>query len=307
VEAYDLYLRARALQNRGMSGSIQSIGPFEEVIAKDSSFAPAYAGLAVAYVHRSAQNRPYAGDAELAKIRAKAQKAIKLDPLLAEAHDALGMSYAREGHWEQSEKSFRHAIELDPSGSASHDQFGFLLLLPLGRIEEALRELRAAEKADPLSSQIHSELASTLLSVGRYDEAASQCEKMSADADNKGECLGRARMWQGRVGEAIPLLAASHVKNWGYLAYAYSKAGQREEAEKLMAEGPTRYPDRRGAYQFALAFAGLGDKDRTMEKLDRMSVLGPVRLGLNLTYPEFALLRGDPRVKALRKKVGLPQ
>ncbi len=173
--------------------------------------------------------------------------------------------------------------------------------MPLGRIEEALHELRAAEKADPLSSQIHSELAYTLLSAGRYDEAASQCEKMPVDAENRNECLGRARMGQGRMGEAIPLLAAS--PNWGYLAYAYAKAGRRGEAEKLMAEAPTLYPDHSGAFQFALAFAGLGDKDRAMEKLDRMAVLGPVRLGVDLTYPEFALLRGNPRVKALRKKV----
>lgn len=306
AEAYDLYLRARALQTRGVSGIIQSIGPFEEAIAKDSSFAPAYAGLAAAYVRSSGQGRAGRED-ELARLRATAEKAIQLDPLLAEAHDALGMSYARDGNWEQSEKSFRYAIELDPGSSASHDQLGFLLLLPLGRIKEALLELRAAEKADPLSSEIHSELAYTLLSAGRFDEAASQCEKMLADADSKSECLGRARMGQGRIGEAIPMLAASPTNNWGYLAYAYARAGRRAEAEKLMSEAPTLYPNRRGAFQFALAFAGLGDKDRTMEKLERMADLGPVRLGLDLTYPEFALLRGDPRVKALRKRVGLPE
>lgn len=77
-EAYDLYLRARALQTHGLSGSIQSIGPFEEAIAKDSSFAPAYAGLAAAYVLRSGQSRQYAGDDELAKMRATADKAIKV-------------------------------------------------------------------------------------------------------------------------------------------------------------------------------------------------------------------------------------
>ena len=56
-------------------------------------------------------------------MRAAAEKAIQLDPLLAEAHDALGMAYARDGQWEQSEKSFRRAIELDPSDSLSHVDF----------------------------------------------------------------------------------------------------------------------------------------------------------------------------------------
>jgi hypothetical protein len=54
-------------------------------------------------------------------------------------------------------------------------------------------------------------------------------------------------------------------------------------------------------------FAGLGDTERTLEALDRMAVVGPVRLGWILSLPELALLRGDPRLKALRKKVGLPQ
>ena len=67
------------------------------------------------------------------------------------------------------------------------------------------------------------------------------------------------------------------------------------------------HPDRRGAFQYALAYAGLGDKDRTVERLERMDGVGAVRLGRELTSPEFALLRGDSRVKILRKKVGLPE
>ena len=302
VQAYDLYLRARALQQRGYS---QSIGPLEDAIAKDPSFAPAYAGLAAAIVVRSGDSAGH--DDELARMRVTAEKAIQLDPLLPEAHDALGMSYARDGQWEQSEKSFRHAIGLDPSSSMSHDHFAFNLLLPLGRVEEAVRELRVAAKADPLSSEVRNQLAFTLISAGKFDEAASQCEKVSAEHPFRNQCLGRALMGQGRVGEAIPFLATSEVNNWGFLAYAYARMGRRVEAQKLMAEAPMRYPDRGGPFQFALAFAGLGDKDRTIEQLALMAGAGPVRLGRDLTFPEFALVRGDVRVKTLRKKIGLPE
>ena len=149
VQAYDLYLRARALQQRGVGGYSQSIGPLEDAIAKDPSFAPAYAGLAAGIVARSGFPNLFGHDDELARMRVAAEKAIQLDPLLPEAHDALGMSYARDGQWEQSEKSFRHAIGLDPSSSISHDHFAFNLLLPLGRVEEAVREARGAAKADP--------------------------------------------------------------------------------------------------------------------------------------------------------------
>lgn len=308
VEAYDYYLRARALQNSGFSGRVASIGPFQQAIAKDGSFAPAYAGLAAAYVVRSGDSPAYPGrDEELATMQATAEKAIQLDPLLAEAHAALGMTYARVGQWRQAEQRFRRAIELDASSSATHGDFALSLLLPLGRVEEAVLEMRAAERADPLSSEVHIDFGYALLAARRYNEAAMECEQASADNELKHECLGRARTQHGKIGDAIPLLANSPSHNWGYLAYAYGKAGRRAEAEKLMADAPGLYQQRRGPFQHALAFAGLGEKDQTIEQLERMANLGPVLLGRDLNYPEFAFVRSDPRVKALRKKVGLPE
>ena len=146
-------------------------------------------------------------------------------------------------------------------------------------------------------------LAWMLISAGRYDEAYGHCEKLPPDFWSKSGCLARARFWQGRIGEAIQILATA--KDRGafpdipILPYVYVRAGRREEAEKLAAE--------LSSLQQAAIFAGLGDKDRTIEALDRSAVLGPFRIGVALTFPEFALLRGDPRVKALRKKVGLPE
>jgi serine/threonine-protein kinase len=101
-----------------------------DAIARDSSFAPAHAGLAEAHAARSTSFR-YESAGELTKMRAAAERAIQLDPLLAEAHDALGMGYARDGQWEQSEKSFRRAIEIDPGRSQSYRHFATFLLLPL--------------------------------------------------------------------------------------------------------------------------------------------------------------------------------
>lgn len=297
VEAYDLYLHARALSiylGLGVGDSPRSIGLFEEAVAKDPSFAPAYAGLATAYAYTSAtfENLDRRDD-QLVKMRAAAEKAMELDPLLAEAHDALAMALARDGQWEQSEKSFRRAIELDPNGSTSYDDFALYLLLVLGRTEEALHQLRVAEKIDPLSPEVQGRLGYVLISAGRYDEAAGHCEKYYR------ECLGRARLGQGRIGEAIKILAKEN--NRGYLGYAYARAGRREEAEKVAADiSPNPFNQ-------ALVFAGLGDKDRTLEALERMAVLGPARIGRALTFPEFAFVRGDPRVKALRRKVGLPE
>jgi hypothetical protein len=74
-----------------------------------------------------------------------------------------------------------------------------------------------------------------------------------------------------------------------------------------MSDAPALYPHNHGLFQYALAYAGLGDKEQTVAQLERMANLGRVRLGRDLTYPEFALVRGDPRMAALREKVGLPK
>jgi hypothetical protein len=104
---------------------------------------------------------------------------------------------------------------------------------------------------------------------------------------------------QGRIDEAIQVLAADKAQR--YLGHAYGRAGRRKEAEKLAAAVAPN------AFSEALIFAGLGDKDHTLEALDRVAQLGAVRIGPALASPEFDLLRGDPRVRALRKRVGLPE
>jgi serine/threonine-protein kinase len=306
TEAYDLYLRGRALPlQHGLRGYDESIGPLEKAIAEDPSFAPAYAGLAEAHAFRSGQYR-FDIAAEASKMQAAAVKATQLDPLLAEGHEALGMAYSRDAQWDQAERSFRRAIELDPNRSMSHDHFAFFLLWPLGRIEEALQQLRVAKKSDPLSHEIERDLAYALIPVGRYNEAAELCERLPAGYPGKSLRLAEARLGQGRIGEAIQLLQANFNQGVpeeirGYLGYAYALTGRHEEAEKIAAASS------QGLFSQAVIFAGLGDKDRTLEALDRMAVLGPFRIGRALTLPEFAFLRGDPRVKVLRKKVGLPE
>jgi len=307
VEAYELYLRARTLYTA--PDHQQRMRLYEEAIAKDPSFAPAYAGLAAAYaVHSVWWGVEHPPD-ELVKMRAAAEKAIQLDPLLAEAHDALGVAFARDGQWEQSQKSFRGAIELDPNRSDTYIHYYFYLLAPLDRNEEALQAMRAAEKADPLSPRVHDNLARSLISAGRYSEAADYCMKLPADYQWKWMILARARLAQGRTGEAIQILVNDQIhvndethlipQERGLLGYAYARSGRHEEAEKMASASPY-------ANEQALIFAGLRDKDRTLEALDRMSARGALRVGQWLNFPELAFLRGDPRVKALRKKVGLP-
>jgi len=299
IEAYDLYLRARSLSSR------QSVAVFEEVIAKDPSFAPAYAGLASAYAVRSVQFPLDHPRDEVAKMRTAAEKAIQLDPLLAEAYDALALADARDGQWKQAEESFRHAIQLDPNQSRTHYDYGYWLLAVVGRLDEALQQLRTAEKMDPLSAVIQRDLAEVLFSIRRYEEASEHCRKLPADMPYKNQCM--ARVWLGRdkAGEAVQALVDDpdllrNPQARGFLGYAYAKVGRHTDAENMCASSHF-------ANEQALIFAGLGDRERTFEALERMADLGAQRVGVYLNYPEFGLLQDDPRIKAFRRKVGLPE
>ena len=282
-------------------GIPKSVGPFEQVIAKDPSFAPAYAKLAWAHAWQSGASRFDAAE-EMAKARVAAEKAIQLDPLSAEAHASMGILHARQAQWEQSEKSFRRALELEPD-PLTRQHFAMYLLLPLGRIDEAIQQSRLAEKSDPLASYVHAFTAYMLIAGHRFDEAAPYCAKVSpTEKTILGQCLGRIMLGRGRIQEAIRFFSAypDLIDGAALLGHALGRAGRRDEAENLAADASNPFTQ-------ALIFAGLGDKERTLEALDRMTVLGPVRVGRALSFPELDLIRGDPRSKALRKKVGLPE
>ncbi len=307
TEAYDLYLQARARGiQQGLSGELGSIDRFEQAIARDPSFAPAWAGLAAARAARSGTGQGASPD-ELARMQAAGEKALELDPLLAEAHGALGMIYARQAQWDRSEKSFRRALELDPNDSVVYGNFALNLLFPLGRIGEAVRELQTGVKHDPVAPRLRFILANALIAAGRFDEAAAYCEHLPEGFPGRNEWLARALVGQGRISEAIRILedmvrhdAGMEESAMGSLGYAYGRAGRRDEAEKIAAATPIPYNQ-------ALAFAGMRDRERTIGAFERMASLGPVRVGRDLNYPEFAFVRADPRLKALRKRVGLPK
>jgi TolB-like protein/DNA-binding winged helix-turn-helix (wHTH) protein len=305
LEAYELYLRAEPLANLPPSDDtklLKSIQLFEEVIAKDPDFAPAYAGIAEAYANLSASPRSFSPDEAYTKMRVASEKALRLDPLLAEAHASMGLVYSRDRDWEAAERAFRRAIQLNPNLSRPHVDFATWVLFPLGRLEEALRELRTALELDPLSLNVQNSLNYLLISAGRYVEVLENCRRVLAvDPDDPfaQQLSGRALLQKGRLNEAIAMFEKQD-SGPGFLGYAYAKAGRRAEAEQVAAQ----YPD--WPWVQALVYGGLGDKDRAFEGLEKMAAINDPRVAIYLSYPELALLRGDPRLRELRRKLGLP-
>lgn len=300
TEAYDLYLRARALEiQKPGNGRNLNVGLYEDAIAKDPSFAPAYAGLAAAYAYRTGEDRKkdwavLSRDEEIARMHIVVAKALELDPLLPESHAALGTVQARDAQWADADKSFRHSIDLAPNLSQTRVDYVLSVLWPLGRLTEAEEQVRLAEKNDPLSPDIESLATDVFFAAGRMDEASAHCKK---------PCT-RALVLQGRAAEAIPILEAAFGGNpaapgSGALGYAYAVAGRRDDALRIASLQPRPIAQ-------AQIFVALGDKDRAFEALERAKEMGPVRIGRALTGQELAPLRGDPRLKGLRTKVGLP-
>src|SRR5262249_5155910 len=288
----------------------QSIPLFQQAVDKDPSFAPAYAGLADAHAVLSG-NDNYDISREVEQLHTAAQKAIELDPLSAESYDALGAAYARDGKWEQSEKLFLRAIELQPNRADSHTHFAFFYLLPLGRLEDAIGQLRIAERNDPLSPLVHLWLGDAMADAGRDEDAIKYCEKLPPENPNKEGCILGARVRLGGAREVVQFYEANpklrdfagKFEQGMALGCAYARLGQREDAERTasMVSG--------GDGGWEIYFC-LGDKDRVFEILDRAFALGPIRMGyflLRADRENRGLLRGDPRLKALRKKVGLPE
>jgi tetratricopeptide (TPR) repeat protein len=305
--AYDVYVRARAAERqRGLSGVEDSVDLFEQAIAKDASLAPAYAGLAAAEAYRSGYDRfnPSERAEMIAKGWAAATKAVQLNPRLPDAYDALGLMQSRQAQWEQAERSFRRAIELDPRDPLWRDHFADSLLVPLGRIPEAIDQLRIAEEFDPDSLTTHLWLRNVLRAAGRFADAEQHCQRAAENEGERSVCWTETLLRQGKADQAVRILEPiwkGQLLRMGAqsLGVAYAQAGRTEDAERIAALVP-RLSNK------MVIFAVLGDKDRTFELLDQLIPTGPVRIGRILVDPDFASLRGDPRLKALRKKVGLP-
>jgi serine/threonine-protein kinase len=312
AHAYELYLRARALvDKRGIDNALRAAPLFEQVIAQTPEFAPAHAGLVDAYALMSWQLQASDGtpalgyDEALQRMRPAAERALELDADLAEAHAAMGQTYARELEWANAVRSFERAIDLDATLTPIQTTYVHSVLLPLGRTAEAVRLLEAALETDPLSLDVRRTLAYAQIVAGQYEEAIEHLRRvLSVDPDypHTSLALARALTFSGRLEEALGIWSARRGQGLGgeiWAAQTYIRSGRRDDAERLI--DTVDHPYRR-----AIIFAALGDKERTLEALTRAAIVLPQRTAVLLVLPEMAFLQGDPGLADVRKKLKLP-
>jgi serine/threonine-protein kinase len=317
VEAYELYLEGRELVGRRSPGDLEKAAElFEQVLVKDPEYAPAHAQLAIAHaLHAVPSGSPIPFAEAQSIIRPAAEKALELDPTLADAHEAMGWVRARERDWSSAEKSFERAIVLNPSLTQTYTSYSLSTLRPLGKRDDALRHLRVALKNDPISLDVQREIAFVQSEAGRYEEAIETFQHVLAvDPGFPGanEFLARALVFAGRPADALPVFeraepmrpqkAPSRRRGNPRMILAYVALGRRADAEALAAE----HVGDASPSMLATIYTALGDKDRAFEALERAAHVEPHRLPFLLAYPEMAPLRGDPRLVALRQRLRLP-
>jgi serine/threonine-protein kinase len=293
--AYDQYLRGLGLVSQGGTKNANlAAEAFEQVMALDPQFAPAHAGLVSAYAKGSWQLNGMTFEAGLAAMRPHAMRALELDPLLAEAHGAMGLVFSREFDWENARKSFDRAIELNPTLTEILIDYADSTLLPLGQAARAESLLIAAIPGDPLSLALRRELGLVQIVAGRYDDAVANLrDVVSSDPDFQfaANLLARALTLSGRPDEAIALFESRpEYGPWErWLMPAYVKTGRSADVGRLVG---LRDPE---PSRQVLIYAALGDRARTLDALERAADVVPQRIVLWLGYPELAFLRDDPR------------
>ena len=176
--------------------------------------------------------------------------------------------------------------------------------MPWGRLDESLKWLQKALDADPLSLDLRRITAYVQIAAGRYDEALQNCQRVLDEQPDFPFVDGfktKAMFFGGRKAEALDRLNKFSVGREGVAGWIHAIHGRRAEAEAI-AEKFGHFPQRQ-----AEIYGLLGDKDRAFEALDRLADINPGRAGLYLSLPELASLRGDPRVEALRRRLGFPK
>src|SRR5213076_1372735 len=315
-EAYELYLKGRFFWNKRSGVDLRkAIEFFNQAIAKDPSYALAYAGMADSYLLL-----PNYGGAPTADVvppaRAAVTRALELDDSLAEAYASLGLLDTLDLHLERAITQMERAVQLKPNYATGHHWLG-LGHLSLDHFDQAIAEGKRAAELDPLSVIINADLAWTYASAHRLDEAEAQARK-TLEIDPRfflaHYYLGGVRQAKGQLAEAISKYQQAFDLNGDFyslaaLGQAYARAGKKEPAQKVLARMNEEAKSRHVApYAWALLYLGLGDKTRALDELETAYQRGDTNYLFVLKVdPLFDDLRGDPRFEALVRKIVGPK
>jgi TolB-like protein/DNA-binding winged helix-turn-helix (wHTH) protein/Flp pilus assembly protein TadD len=313
-EVYETYLKGQFARDRNSKADIEkSIAWFGAASRMDPTFAPAFVGLAGAYVRLGTVFVGVPPEEVRPKAIGAARKALELDPEVAEAHALLADVYQRRWQWREAESEYERALELNPNDATAHLGFAGWLLCQ-GRTDEALAWSRRARELDPLGDA-GTTIGWILFHARHYDEAIRELRSDLAVRPDSAQArwyLGFALIGSGRPEEAIPQLEKTvsltdHGSGAiGLLASACAHAGRRPEALRLLQELKDRERARYvPAGAFINAYLGLGDYEEAFAWFDRAYQEKSNILQFLRVHPFFDPVRSDPRFRELVHRVGL--
>lgn len=313
--AYDLFLKGRYHWNRRSSPAslLKAIEYYQQAVARDPQFALAYSGLADALAVQAVFAAREPREVYPAALQA-AERALQLDPDLAEAHATRGHIRVNFLHdWPGALEDFDEAIRHDPRYAMARVWRGFWLVF-VGRTEEGLAELATAVELEPSSMPQVVTYARGLYSARRHGEAAAALERVvEVEPQNM---LARALLASvyielGRFDEALVLasdVAGKSPGGFSVAAVALARAGRTDEARtalnRLVELAQHRYVP---AYDIASVHAALGDADHAFQWLDRAFAEPSALLGNLRADPVMDPLRSDPRYREVERRLRLPE
>jgi TolB-like protein/Flp pilus assembly protein TadD len=313
-QAYEAYLRGRYYAAKFTSeGSHKAIGYFHHAIALDPGYALPYEALAYNYILQS--NWPLPPNEAMPKARDAARKALQLDDTLAGAHTSLAsVLLLYDWNWSAAESELNRALELDPSYGPAHYTRS-LLLVSIGRFDEAVGENRRAQELDPLALDARIMAGITLYYAKRYDQAVRGLQDtLKMDPNNWAAhlILGRIYTQRGQLPEGLAeLQKAKQAESrepdiTASLGLAYALAGKQAEAREILAELEEQSKrDYVPSDNMALVCLGLGERDGAFAWLEKAFAQRSAFLVWLNVFPELDPIRSGQRFQDLVRRVGL--
>ena len=314
IEAYHLYNKGRLFWNRRSSDDLRkSIGYYKEAIAKDPNYALAYAGIAESYV--LLQKFSSSGETNVfVEARKAAEKALSLDPNLAEAHAALALYNEQyEWNWDEAEAGFKKAIASNPNYATAHQWYAEFLAFR-GRTDESIAASNTAFELDPLSLSTNTARAFPYLAERRYRdviEVLRPALELDADFPQAQYYLARSYEGLGRYDDAIIAYEKAISSSGGNsflssaMLHSLVKKGDNVRAERTFNQmTQTEITAPLSKYALARGLAALGRREKALAALDEAFVSRDPLLVVMRIDPNFDEIREDPRFQAILKGVG---
>jgi serine/threonine protein kinase/tetratricopeptide (TPR) repeat protein len=314
LEAYQSYLKGQYHRAQSTPESLAKAKEcFEQALAIDPNYAPAYSGLAAYYYLLAAIGlTPTSEVAPLAK--SAAENALAIDPNNSEAYSVLGVMAAFDYDWKLVGTHFRRAMSVEPVPPMARFRYAQYYLLPLGRFTDAVEQSRLALETDPLSMPAHFGMAWSICCAKQYRETIEYARR-ALEIDPNFYLLwltmGFAQLDAGFTQEAITSLKrVVELAPWynigvGSLAAAYYQAGDHERCQEWARKLADVHGHTVGA---AFYYAAAGQVDAMFEAFE----VAYQRRSLDLrnirnwrTLPFLDPYRSDPRFQALLAKMNL--